>query len=241
MTVTDLATRAMFDLGLLQEGEVPSPSQLVLIMDALNEWLDWLATQSLSVYSVTRTTWTITSAASYTIGAGGDINVARPVNPEAISNIGYVNGSFPTPVELQLGPPLTDDMYAAIPMKTYPTPYPTNFYYRPTFPLGTLLPYPVPSASLLTGVIYTQAALSEFTSATQTIALPNGYRRYLRASLAIEIAPIFNAEPSPALIKRLSEGEAGVKRANQRLSDMSSDASVLFRGRGRSNIYTGTT
>lgn len=239
MTVQDLIAGAMQDLQLIQEGEVPTASQSAAVFSKGNDWLDMLATQSLTPYAIARTTWTITSATSYTVGTGGDISVARPVNPQAITNIGYSNANFSPAIELQVGPPITDDIYASLAIKSYSSPYPVCFYYRPTFPLGTLIPWPIPSASLLTGVMYTQSALAEFTSPSQTISLPPGYRRYCRGSFAREIAPLFGATLSEELKEIIRDGEASVKRANIRLRDMTSAAAELFHGDGSSNIYLG--
>lgn len=239
MTVADLITRGMFDLSLLQEGEVPTAQQIAMGLSALNDWLDGLPPDTLTLYVVTRSTWNLTSAANYTVGVGGDVNIVRPVSPQAIQNIGYLNNNFSPAVEIQLGPVLTDDSYAAIPIKTYSSPYPTSFYYNPTFPLGTLKPWPIPSSSNLVGVLYAGTPTSEFTSTTQSVSVPNGYRRYFRTHLAMELAPVFSAQPSAALVKMAADSEAAIKSANVRMSDLTSDAIRLFQGRARSNIYTG--
>lgn len=238
MIVSDLILGAMLDLGILQEGEVPTPNQAASVFLRLDDWIDGIATLPLTKFAIARTTWTITSAMSYTVGVGGDINVARPVNPQDILDVGYINNNFPTPVEI-IGLPLTDDVYDAIPIKTYSSPYPTDFYYKATFPLGTLIPYPIPSASLLLGVIYTRMSIPEFTAQSNTVSVPPGYRRYLRASLAAEIAPMFTADIPPELQRIIIEAEANIKRANIRLRDMPSDAVPMFHGGANSNIYTG--
>lgn len=241
MTFADVITGAMFDLGILQEGEVPTQNQQEMVKSRANDWIDGLATLSLTVYEIERTVWTLTNQAIYGVGFGGDIDIARPVNPAAVANIGYINNNFPIAVETLFDTLLTDDEYAAIPIKSFSSLYPTAFYYRPTFPLGGLIPYPIPSSAGLQGVIYTSTAVPEFTDTSNVIALPPGYRRWFRTAFAMEIAPLFNADPSPALIKAFTEAEANVKRANERLSDMGSDALGLFSGNcwPKSNIYTG--
>jgi len=239
VTVLDLVTRAMFDLGILQEGEVPTPQQASDGLSALNDWIDGLAPQFLTVYAVTRTTWTLDSSTSYTVGTGGDVNIARPTSPQAIENIGYINNNFDPAVEVQLGPCLTEDAYAAIPIKDYENPYPTNFYYSATWPLGTLIPFPIPTASLLEGVIYTKTAVTEFTSLTQSVSVPPGYRRYFRTNLALEVAPVFSVQPSPVLVRMAQQSEETIKTANVRAMDMTADAVGLFPCGVKSNIYTG--
>lgn len=240
MTVLDIITQSMFDLGLLQEGEVPTADQAQIGLDAGNEWLDSLADDFLTVYAIARSTWTLTAATSYTVGTGGDVNIARPVNAQAIENIGYINSNFTPAIETQLGPCLTEDAYALIPIKTYTNPYPTNFYYSPTWPLGTLKPWPVPSASLLTGVLYTRTAITEFSALTDVVSVPPGYRRFFRARFALEVASAYAAEPSAALIKKATEAERSIKTANVRMVDMATDAARLFSGGPKPNIYTGS-
>lgn len=240
MTFADLLTAAMFDLGLLQEGEVPTANQQEMMKVRANDWLDSLPNQSLTVFSIARNVWTMTSAASYTVGTGGAINITRPVGPQAITNIGYINNNFPNPVEIPFGTTMSDDAYAAIPIKAFSSLYPTAFYYRPTYPLGTLIPYPIPSSSLLRGVIYTQQVIPEFAATSDTVSMAPGYRRYLRTSFALEVAAAFNAEPSAGLLRAFTDAESGIKRTNERLTDMGSDAADLFSGStARSNIYTG--
>lgn len=238
MTVLDVVTRAMFDLGVLQEGEVPTPDQATECLNALNEWIDGLTPDTLTVYTVTRSTWTITTATSYTVGTGGAVNIARPNSPNDIEHIGYVDNNF-SPAQESLLTLLSDDEYASIPQKTLTSALPTSWYYNPTYPLGTLHPFPVPSSSNLLGVIYTRTAVTEFSALTDTVSLPPGYRRFFRSNLALEISPIFNAQPTPALVQMAQESAQRIRTANVRPSELSSDAAALFHAWPWYNIYTG--
>ena len=242
MTVADLITAALFDLGILQSGEVPTSDDQSFAFARLNDWIDSLKTEDLSVFSVTRTLWTLSTAASYTIGSGATINVDRPVNPASIQNIGYINNAVTPAVELLCGLPMTEDSWDAIVIKSFQSSYPTNFYYQPTFGasgFGAIYPWPIPTASALQGVIYTQAPVSEFATVNDVISLPPGYRRFFRTNLAMELGPSFDVTLSPALVNASAESKAAVLRTNYRLVDMTSNAWGLFNGmRTRSNIYT---
>lgn len=244
MSLLDLITRGMQDLQVLQAGEVPSPEDAELCRVTLNDWIDSLATEHLSIYTNTRTVWTLTSAASYTIGTGATINTVRPVRPEDIVNVGYQDTSLTPVQERLLGPALTEDQYAGIAAKTFTALYPLGFYYNPTFGssgFGTLTPYPIPTSTSLQGVIYSPTPISEFAALTNTVALPPGYRRFLRTNVAVELAPAFvGALVPPTLMQAATESKANIKRANYRLSDLScGDAGRIFGGGGRSNIYLG--
>ena len=90
------------------------------------------------------------------------------------------------------------------------------------------------------GVIYTPVPVEEFTSLSATISLPPGYRRFLRTGLAKELASAFDSPLTADLQQAAMESKADIKRANQRLSDLSSGvAGLLFGGSGpHYNIYS---
>ena len=246
-TIGDVITASLQDLGLVSASESPSADDSALALSRVNDWIDGLATQNLTVYTNARTTWTITSGkTSYTVGTGGDVPCTRPIAPTDILNIGYQDTSVSPVQEYLLGRPLTEDGYAALTPKSLTATYPQYWYYNPTFAssLGTLTPWPVPTSSTLQGVIYTPVPVTEFTGLTDTILLPPGYRRYYRTSLALELAPSFSVVPSPGLQQIANEAATEVKRSNQRLMDLSLDRVTWIGGDiglslGRSRFDTG--
>jgi hypothetical protein len=244
MTVADLLTRALFDLKVYGAGQVLTPDDAQLGLDTLNDWIDALATEGLTVFTVTRVTWAIVSGTpSYTIGVGATINAIRPVNANVIPNIGFQDSTTTPPYERLLGSPLTEDDYAAIPFKTLQAVYPNAFYYNPRFGstgFGLISLFPIPTSSSLTGVIYVPSPVAEFAAITDTVSLPPGYRRFFRTNLAIEMAAAFDAQIPPQLLGAAIESKGNVKRINERLADLSPGplAQPFLRG-GVSNIYTG--
>lgn len=218
-TIGDTITAALQDIGVVEAGESPASDDSALALARVNEWIDGLANENLTLYTRLRTTWTITGAASYTVGSGADINVVRPVSPEAITAIGYQDTSVSPTLE-RLLPLLTEDAYAAIPQKALTGVYPQAFYYNPTLTTGTLIQYPLPTSATLQGVIYTQIALTEFAALTTTFTLPPGYKRWFRTQLTIEIAAAFQINPPASLVKIAADSMATIKRTNTRRLDM---------------------
>lgn len=236
MTVADLVTRCLQDLKVLQAGETADADNAELGRVTLNDWIDALATDNLTFYTITRTTWALTpNVASYTIGTGATISVPRPVNPQMIAQVGYVYSALETLVPL-----LTDAEYQAILYKTTTALLPTAFYYNPTYGAsgyGTLFPLPIPTGAP-TGVIYTPLPVSEYTATTTVIGIPPGYRRFYRTNLAVELASAFDATVSPELQRAAMESRTAVRKANQRINEMScGEAARLFSGTGTDNIY----
>lgn len=242
MIVSELINRSLQDLNLTDGQQPAAPDDVQLAFDRLNDFLDDLKNDNLIVYTITRTTWTlVASQASYTVGTGGDIPIARPVNPNDITNIGYVDNSLTPAAEYPQGPPLTDDAYAAVPFKSLTSTIPAAWYYNPTYGTtgrGTLYPLPIPTQASLLGVLYTLTPVSEFTALTDTISLPPGFRRYFRNQLTIEIASAFEKEPPETVLRARDESLRKIKRTNERLVDVTFDAALVPIGY-RSNIYTG--
>jgi hypothetical protein len=242
MTVSDLITASLQDLRVLQVGETVSSDDAAFALNRLNDWINSLATEGLTVYAQARTTWTISSAASYTIGSGGVINCARPTGPMDITNIGFQDTSVSPTIEYNLGPVLTEDAYAGIAQKALTSVYPQAAYYNPkwTAGLGLIHLWPLSTSATLQGVIYTPVPVAEFSALSETVSLPPGYRRFLRTGLAKELASAFDSPLTADLQQAAMESKSDIKRANQRLSDLSSGlAGVIFGGAGpHYNIYS---
>jgi len=235
MTTRDLIAAALKRIGVLDAAETPAPADQADVLQRLNDLIDGWATERLTIYTTTRTTWPlVANQASYTIGIGGDVNVARPV---FIENLRFQDSSVTPSLEMFLAP-LTDDAYAAIPQKGLTAVYPNSYYYNPTYPFGTVTFWMIPNVSYLQGVMYAATAVSEL-GLNDTIALPPGYRRFLRDNLAVEVAPEFDVEPSQTLVMAAMESKANIKRANIRLQDLHVDP-ILRPRMGAYNIYSDT-
>jgi hypothetical protein len=208
-------------------------------MDLLNGLMDAWAAERLQIYQVTRTTWTITANdGQYTVGSGANVNVARPV---FIDHVNFIDTSTSPDTEYQMQP-LTEDAWSKIPQKALTSPFPTCWYYSPTYPTGTLELWPVPTSSTLEGALYAPQAVAEFSTLSTSIALPPGYWRMLVKNLAVELAPGYERQVNPMLLRQAMESKETVKRSNIRLMDMSIDAGALGRandGRLYWSIYVG--
>ena len=244
MTANDLITATLQDLGVLQPSEAPSADDAAVALRRLNRLIDGWKLQRLMIASITRSTWTITASdGSYTVGTGGDINIARPTIPNELI-VRFIETSTDPDTEIPLFP-LTDDAYARIPQKAVTALYPTGFWYNPTFGssdtgLGTLELWPVPTSTTLQGVCYAPTPLGELATLSTDFYAPPGYRRLYETALAVELARVFNRTVTADMLDAAREASADVKRINIRLEDMHVDRALLSRRGGRSNIYTGS-
>lgn len=224
----EFITGALHDLGVLAEGEAPSGQEAADALIVLNQMADALGIERLILYEIVRTTQTLTaSTASYTIGTGGTINIVRPV---WIDHAGLVVDTTATPpVEIPISV-LTDDEYARWPSKTLTStqPYAIWYDYKWTAGLGTVFVLPIPTVSTTQLVLYTPGvAVAQFANLSTVYTFPPGYQRALRKNLALEIAPMFHASPSPLLVNQAIESKAAIKRANHRPSHIQCDPALV--------------
>lgn len=230
LTVTDLITRSLQDLNIVAAGDVPTPDDLALGFIRLNDILDDLKNESLLVYTVTRTTWTITpNVSTYTIGTGATVNVMRPNSAQQIWDIGFIDTSVSPSLERLFGGVMTEDQRENIPQKGLTGVMPVGWYYSPTFGasgFGTLVPWPVPTGTTLQGVIYTQTPVDEFNALTDTILVPPGYRRLFRNILTIEIAAAFEKQAPASVTEMVRQGRAKLAAQNLRMVDLGFSTAV---------------
>ena len=233
-TVRDIVTGALQEIGVLAAGETATDADATIGLSSLNDLLDQWAAERLQIYEIDRTTWTIVSGTrDYTLGSGGDINIARPMY---VDHINFLDTSPTEPLERQLQP-LTEDAWSRVPIKTLEAPFPTSWYCDRSYPLATVSLWPVPTSATIQGVIYAPTAVAEFSSLASTVALPPGYRRMLIKNLAVDLTSPFEREAQPALIHEAMESKGVVKRSNKRLMDMSIENAALVQGRSGRFIY----
>lgn len=241
MTVQDVLNAALKRIGALAAGESPSAEESADAFACLNRMVDSWATERLTVYTVMRTTWTITANdGSYDVGAtagAGNVIVARPVYVQRIT---VIDTSQNPDQEIDLGPPLTDQEYAAIPAKALTADRPSCAYYDPTYPLATITFCPVPTSSTLQGVLYAAAPVSQFAAVATTVSLPPGYEKALVANLAIEIAPEYGRPVTVDLQRQADESKAAIKIANYRPLKMRCDEALVGSSGATWDLTTGT-
>lgn len=230
MTVADILTRALQRINSLQAGEVPSPEDLQDAFQRLNSLMGKWRLRRLLIPYVLRTTWTISStkgtlASPYTVGTGGDVNLARPSQPNNLI-WKYQDTSVSPTIEYRLLA-YTDAMWQATPQKNLTATVPSAAYYNPTYAsaLGSLYLWPVPSQSNLQGVLYSPASIANFSATSDAIVLPDGYDAFLEDQLCVDLWPTFR-EGDPVdqgLVAAATDSMDAIKVANFRMDDLIAD------------------
>lgn len=227
-TVGDAITDALTRLGVIGESETPASGDLAKGFSVLTSLTDSWGAERLIIPYIKRTTATIVaSQASYTVGTSGNVNIVRPV---FITDIAILDTSQDPDLEIPLRN-LTDDDYAAIQQKALTSTLPTAAYYNPTYASshGTLIPWPIPTSSTLSWVLYHPVAVAQFSATSATMTLPPGYYEFVVTNLAYKLCSIYGvpAEVRQAMREEALAAKAVVKAANFRPSDMGMPAGAV--------------
>jgi hypothetical protein len=219
-------------LGVIPAGASPTSDEsadaLISMVDMIDEW----QLEPLMIYAIRDEAITLVSSQnSYDLGPSGDLVTTRPVRITAayvlVSGNSYPVKIIDTPEE-----------YAAITSKTSESDWPTHVYYKPDMPDGTLYVYPEATDTAAVLHVLTNTPLTVYTSLSDTISLPPGYRKAIASNLALELAPEYETQPSAEVVKMARESKANIKRANARPIKAFTELAALLGG-GHSNIQTG--
>lgn len=194
-TVNNLIKRTLRKLGVYQTGEDIPPEDFTDCLEELNAMLDTWSNNSLIAPTKTRISKALTiGQASYTIGTGGDLTVARPSRIEHAFVRDSAGNDFSLN-EIGLG------QYNDIQLKTL-TGMPFDYYFENTTPLAKVYLSPVPDLSY---TLYMDAWY-QFTRyvANDSVTLPLGYEDAIVYNLAVRVAPDFGKIVAPH-VERLAE------------------------------------
>lgn len=231
MTARDLITATLRSIRVLGVGDTLLAEDANDALNRLNDWIDGLALERLSIYYVARTTKMLgNNIASYTIGTGGDINIVRPTQIESAGLI--QDTTVPTPYERPLEV-WTDQRYQGCHQKTLTSTYPTAIYYDHNWVagLGTVYLWPIPTDCALTQlVLYTPTALREFATLDTAYTFPPGYRRFLRTNFAGEVASEYGKQLTGDQVQAARHSKAQIKRGNVRPAETRVDRALVRGG-----------
>ena len=205
MTGNGLSGQALRDLGVLHSGFTPNSAHYTDLLALLNQILDSWSTEGLSVFSIQRSTHSLTSGdEDYTLGSGGDFNTTRPAFIQAAGRI-PASGADEKPLAL-------------LSLAEYQRES-DGLYVNMDFPLIQLSIRPTPGSGE-TLVLYSGEALAAFADGTTVYTFPPGYERAMRTALAVAAIPMMSMYIKAAApqLDRLERDAAAAKRAIQRLN-----------------------
>lgn len=200
----DIIKRARRLLNALGVGETLDSELANDGLEALNAMLESWSIDGLMTYALAIKTLTLTTAQTYTVGAGGAFNITRP---DRIESAFVSIGGSDYPLEI-----IDNDQWNNIANKSASSTIPAYLKYDAFTPLGLISLFPKPINGTLT--INAYESLQRFETLTEVLALPSGYERALAPNLAMEIAPETGKPVTQDLARIARDSKAAIMRIN---------------------------
>lgn len=221
VTALQIINAALSEIGALAAGETASSNDQAWVLQKLQRLIDQYNARDVMIYTTTFAPFTIQANLSpHTIGPTGTFVVNQ--RPRKIPSIGLVLQSGGSQVEIPLYP-RDRDWWAGQTIKNLNSTIPTDYYYEPDWPNGSIYFWPVPNA--VNGVlIQSSLVLSEITAFDQTFSLPPGYWDAVVYPLAISLCPSFERQASQELIAGARQAVKAIQESNIQSPRLASDA-----------------
>lgn len=232
-TAGDIITGALRLLGVVAEGESPSPESAADALSAMNQMIESWNTERLSVFSTQDQifSWPAT-VISRTMGPTGDFVGNRPILID--DSTYFKDPSTGVSYGLKL---INQQQYNGIALKTVRSTYPQVMWVNMTYPDIEMYIYPVPTRVLEFHIVSVEELTRPAILATN-LTFPPGYLRAFRYNLACELAPEFGVEPSRQVQRIAMTSKRNLKRINNPDDIMAIPYSIVGT-RQRYNIFAG--
>ena len=226
-TARTLITRAMLKAGILTKSEVPAADEINDGLASLNAMLSSWSTDSLAVRARVIEAFNVSGGVgSYTIGTGQTFNTTAP--SQIIAAVIRWN-SYDYPLEI-----ISDTNYQNFAQWKDSQGLPKFLNYNNAWPTGTITLFPEPDTGYQL-IITSEKDFNNLTLDTD-VNLGAGWERAIIYNLAVELAPEYGQDISPAMKEMADKSYGAIKRQVARARSM--DAQPLY-PLSNSNIYTG--
>jgi hypothetical protein len=232
-TAVDLITLALKDIGAVGIGQAISAEDTADALSTLNMMIGQWDAERLSVYHLVDTAHQANGSVSYTVGIGGDFNVTRPIKINA-AYARLTSSGAGSAVDYRISMIDAREDYARISLKTLSS-FPEWAFYDSAYPLGNLFLYPVPNSSYELHIV-TMETLPQFATAATVVNLPPPYMAAIRYNLAIYLAPTYQLEPTPSLVRLAMNAKRVIKRMNNQIPQLTMPRGLM--SKSRYNIYS---
>ena len=231
-TYRDLIAGSLRLIGVIGDGEVPSPYQADNALFALNEMFDSWNSDGLMIFTTAFKTLPLTaSAQQWTIGPGADIDV--PVRPSELDGAWLrQNASAANPIDIPMSV-LSPNEWGDIRSKYVSSAIPRFIFLNGDWPVATIFIWPVPQVN------DTELILNFGTPLTSTVTLddieahPPAYRQAIRYNLAVLLAAEFGREAPPAVVAQAYKSKNLIAQNNQNIDRLDFDSAIQGTRQGR--------
>jgi hypothetical protein len=214
MTPLDLITLSLKQAGVVGIGQPVQAENANDAFTLLNMMLGQWNRRRWLVYHLVDVAKVATGAQSYTIGIGGDFNVARPDRIES-AYVRLLNNSGPNQTDVPLTLMQSMEDYSRIALKSMVA-FPSYVFLDSDFPLGRVYLWPVPSPRYEIHLLL-KAELPAFDTMSQDIELPAEYAEAIMYNLAGRLRPHFQLPADPSITALARSSLNTVRNANTQI------------------------
>ena len=180
-----------------------------------------------------------TGAFSYAVGQNQSVNInPRPDRLEyafvRFLDVGEGQQLGTTPVDIPISIIQSHEDYSRIAVKNIGT-VPWRVFYNPKWPIGELLFWPVPQASLYEMHVGFKVVLPRFQSLQQKINFPPEYEAALNWCLARRLRATYQMPPDPTIDSLARDALNVIRLGNSAMATLRMPA--FLRGRNRAYSY----
>lgn len=245
-TASTIVRGAFETIGVLGEGQTLDSAKGADGFRRLNLMIRSWSLQNLTIPVTVREVFDLVALQGgptnpYTIGDGGDFDTDRPPTQNALQGAGLILTSSDPDVEIPRAI-FTDAMWQAIQIKDLQSGgsgVPTGVYYNPTFPLGSIYLWPIPSTGDNDLALYLRKPLVAFPDQTTSVDLPDGVEEAMEYNLAVRLCGPYSV-PMDDDVRAMARSTLAIyKRANYHLRDLSQDPATTKSHAGYYNIDSG--
>jgi len=231
MNAGNLINSAFRLINVLASGEVPSTSEQSDALTTLALMLDGWQAERLTIFTILRDGSTtsphlfpfVSGQQTYTLGPGGNFNIARPAKIERMSIEWLANPAQPLELPLEM---VNEQRWQTVPVKAITSTLPTVVYDDGNYPLRNLSFWCTPTV-VSNVVIYYWQALSQFPDLVTDVEFPPGYFRALRYNLAVDLSIEFG-RPLPAGVAEIAlSSKAVIMNMNLPVLEQRVDPAVI--------------
>jgi len=228
VTFRTLCTNALWEINVVAPGEVPDASELAFALDKANQIADNWNTQKVFIYAVQL----ISAAPAPPIGTGAAFLLSPGLAPHTVGPAWGGAATFPIiterPVRIanlniilnNVFPPVRfplkqrdKDWWATQRLQGIQTALPTDFYYRPDWPLGSIFFWPVPNLGY-GAELEIESVIQGGTSLDTPFMAPPGYELAMTLTLAELLCPAFEKMPNQVLVGAAMRARNAVQGLN---------------------------
>lgn len=214
-TAQTIITAALQEINASAPGETISANDLSWGLDKLNRLFDGWCSERLMAFAVNFVTYTLTpNLQPHTIGPTGTgatftCTGNRPTKIVAAQLvINNVTPNYTVPINIR-----DADWWAAQRVQALTSTWPTDIYYEPDWPKGSLFIWPVPLTNW--GLqLETWTTIGQAANLGASFSLPPGYWDAVIYNLAVSMCPAFEKQPNPVLVAEAKRTKAAIKSLN---------------------------